>query len=103
MCVCLCVSVCGCVTLLPVCSLQEECEVSLCPPALSSKNQDLQRDLTRVTAIFLKLQSYITLLALPCKSLCSRSILPCPVSLYALDLYQPALQVCLLYFSLVSL
>ncbi|XP_062318883.1 protein phosphatase 1 regulatory subunit 21 isoform X2 [Osmerus eperlanus] len=46
-------------------SLQEECEASLCPPALSSKNQDLQRDLTRVTAIFLKLQSYITLLALP--------------------------------------
>ncbi|XP_028459588.1 protein phosphatase 1 regulatory subunit 21 isoform X2 [Perca flavescens] len=46
-------------------SLEEECDTPLCTAALTAKNQELQRDMKRVTSVFEKLQSYIYLLALP--------------------------------------
>uniref|UniRef100_A0A8C8TZP9 Protein phosphatase 1 regulatory subunit 21 six-helix bundle domain-containing protein n=1 Tax=Peromyscus maniculatus bairdii TaxID=230844 RepID=A0A8C8TZP9_PERMB len=46
-------------------SLEEECESSLCTPALRARNLDLSQDMKRMTAVFEKLQTYITLLALP--------------------------------------
>lgn len=51
-------------------SLEEECEAPLCTAALTAKNQELQNDIKKVTSIFEKLQSYITVLALP--SECAR-------------------------------
>lgn len=47
-------------------SLEEECDVPLCTAALTAKNQELQRDMKKVTSVFEKLQNYINLLALPC-------------------------------------
>ncbi|GAA6089747.1 protein phosphatase 1 regulatory subunit 21 isoform X1, partial [Tachysurus ichikawai] len=46
-------------------SLDEECEIPLCTASLSAKNRELQNDMKRVTAVFEKLQNYISLLALP--------------------------------------
>ncbi|KAK1792812.1 hypothetical protein P4O66_012720, partial [Electrophorus voltai] len=46
-------------------SLEEECDVPLCTASLSAKNRELQADMKRVTSVFEKLQSYISLLALP--------------------------------------
>lgn len=46
-------------------SLEEECESSLCTSALISKNQQLQNDMQKLTAVFDKLKSYVALLALP--------------------------------------
>lgn len=46
-------------------SLEEECEAPLCTAALTAKNQELQKDIKKVTSIFEKLQSYIAVLALP--------------------------------------
>ena len=46
-------------------SLEEECEAPLCTAALTTKNQELQSDMKKVTSIFEKLQNYINLLALP--------------------------------------
>ncbi|XP_041921492.1 protein phosphatase 1 regulatory subunit 21 [Alosa sapidissima] len=46
-------------------SLEEECEAPLCSTSLTSKNQELQNDMKRVTSVFEKLQTYISLLALP--------------------------------------
>ncbi|XP_068184075.1 protein phosphatase 1 regulatory subunit 21 isoform X2 [Antennarius striatus] len=45
-------------------SLEEECEAPLCTAALTAKNQELQRDMKRVTSVFDKLQNYINILAL---------------------------------------
>ncbi|XP_068597271.1 protein phosphatase 1 regulatory subunit 21 [Brachionichthys hirsutus] len=45
-------------------SLEEECEAPLCTAALTAKNQELQRDMKRVTSVFEKLQNYINILAL---------------------------------------
>ncbi|XP_078085777.1 protein phosphatase 1 regulatory subunit 21 isoform X2 [Mustelus asterias] len=46
-------------------SLEEECEYSLCTANLRARNVDLQSDMQKMTAIFEKLQVYISLLALP--------------------------------------
>ncbi|XP_068424499.1 protein phosphatase 1 regulatory subunit 21 isoform X2 [Clinocottus analis] len=46
-------------------SLEEECNTPLCTAALIAINQELQRDMKKVTSVFDKLQSYIKLLALP--------------------------------------
>ncbi|KAI1894511.1 hypothetical protein AGOR_G00116550 [Albula goreensis] len=46
-------------------SLEEENEASLCTSALMAKNRELQNDMKRVTSVFEKLQSYISLLAQP--------------------------------------
>ncbi|KAG7462670.1 hypothetical protein MATL_G00187260 [Megalops atlanticus] len=46
-------------------SLEEECEAPLCTAALTSKNRELQSDMKKVTSVFEKLQTYISLLALP--------------------------------------
>ncbi|XP_060720123.1 protein phosphatase 1 regulatory subunit 21 [Tachysurus vachellii] len=46
-------------------SLDEECDIPLCTASLSAKNRELQNDMKRVTAVFEKLQNYISLLALP--------------------------------------
>ncbi|XP_067278450.1 protein phosphatase 1 regulatory subunit 21 [Pseudorasbora parva] len=46
-------------------SLEEECEASLCTAALTARNQQLQNDMKKLTAIFLKLKSYVALLAVP--------------------------------------
>ncbi|XP_062864875.1 protein phosphatase 1 regulatory subunit 21 [Trichomycterus rosablanca] len=46
-------------------SLEEEGDVPLCSASLRDKNQELQTDMKRFTAVFEKLQSYISLLALP--------------------------------------
>lgn len=46
-------------------SLEEECKAPLCTTALTTKNQELQSDVKRVTVAFEKLQNYINLLALP--------------------------------------
>lgn len=46
-------------------SLEEECDASLCPAALTAKNQELQRDMKKVTSLFDKIQNYMNLLALP--------------------------------------
>lgn len=48
-------------------SLEEECESSLCTTALRAKNMELHRDMKRLTAVFEKLNTYISLLALPSK------------------------------------
>uniref|UniRef100_A0A4W4EDU8 Protein phosphatase 1 regulatory subunit 21 n=1 Tax=Electrophorus electricus TaxID=8005 RepID=A0A4W4EDU8_ELEEL len=54
-------------------SLEEECDVPLCTASLSAKNRELQADMKRVTSVFEKLQSYISLLALPSESCTSSS------------------------------
>ena len=46
-------------------SLEEECESSLCTPALRARNLELSQDMKTMTAVFEKLQTYVTLLALP--------------------------------------
>uniref|UniRef100_A0A673Y7W6 Protein phosphatase 1 regulatory subunit 21 n=1 Tax=Salmo trutta TaxID=8032 RepID=A0A673Y7W6_SALTR len=46
-------------------SLEEECGTPLCTSSLTSKNQELQSDMKRITSLFDKLHSYISLLALP--------------------------------------
>ncbi|XP_050750292.1 protein phosphatase 1 regulatory subunit 21 isoform X3 [Gymnogyps californianus] len=46
-------------------SLEEECESSLCTAALRARNMELHRDMKRLTAIFEKLHTYVSLLALP--------------------------------------
>lgn len=46
-------------------SLEEECESSLCTPALRARNLELSQDMRKMTAVFEKLRTYITLLALP--------------------------------------
>jgi len=48
-------------------SLEEECESSLCTAALKARNMELHRDMKRLTAIFEKLHTYVSLLALPSK------------------------------------
>ncbi|XP_062346507.1 protein phosphatase 1 regulatory subunit 21 isoform X6 [Cinclus cinclus] len=46
-------------------SLEEECESSLCTAALRARNMELHRDMKRLTAVFEKLHTYVSLLALP--------------------------------------
>nr|XP_056708533.1 protein phosphatase 1 regulatory subunit 21 [Euleptes europaea] len=46
-------------------SLEEECESSLCTAALRARNTELQNDMKKLTAVFEKLHTYISLLALP--------------------------------------
>ncbi|XP_060104897.1 protein phosphatase 1 regulatory subunit 21 [Heteronotia binoei] len=46
-------------------SLEEECESSLCTAALRARNMELQNDMRKLTAVFEKLHTYISLLALP--------------------------------------
>ncbi|XP_005151901.2 protein phosphatase 1 regulatory subunit 21 [Melopsittacus undulatus] len=46
-------------------SLEEECESSLCTAALRARNMELHRDMKRLTAVFEKLHTYISLLVLP--------------------------------------
>ncbi|NXU18944.1 PPR21 phosphatase, partial [Pardalotus punctatus] len=46
-------------------SLEEECESSLCTAALRARNMELHRDMERLTAVFEKLHTYVSLLALP--------------------------------------
>ncbi|XP_069787133.1 protein phosphatase 1 regulatory subunit 21 isoform X3 [Narcine bancroftii] len=46
-------------------SLEEECEHSFCTANLQVRNMELRGDMQKVTAIFEKLQVYISLLALP--------------------------------------
>ncbi|XP_029449252.1 protein phosphatase 1 regulatory subunit 21 isoform X2 [Rhinatrema bivittatum] len=46
-------------------SLEEECEFSLCTPALRARNLELHNDMKRLTSAFEKLYTYISLLALP--------------------------------------
>uniref|UniRef100_A0A8D0KTT1 Protein phosphatase 1 regulatory subunit 21 n=1 Tax=Strix occidentalis caurina TaxID=311401 RepID=A0A8D0KTT1_STROC len=46
-------------------SLEEECESSLCTAALRARNMELHRDMKRFTAVFEKLHTYVSLLALP--------------------------------------
>ncbi|KAL8185145.1 UNVERIFIED_CONTAM: hypothetical protein K2H54_041419, partial [Gekko kuhli] len=46
-------------------SLEEECESSLCTAALRARNMELQNDMKKLTAVFEKLHTYISLLALP--------------------------------------
>ncbi|XP_053568692.1 protein phosphatase 1 regulatory subunit 21 [Bombina bombina] len=46
-------------------SLEEECEFSLCTPSLRETNLELHRDMKKLTAVFDKLKTYISLLALP--------------------------------------
>ncbi|XP_038669714.1 protein phosphatase 1 regulatory subunit 21 isoform X2 [Scyliorhinus canicula] len=46
-------------------SLEEECEYSVCTANLRARNMELQSDMQKMTAIFEKLQVYISLLALP--------------------------------------
>ncbi|NXG90504.1 PPR21 phosphatase, partial [Stercorarius parasiticus] len=46
-------------------SLEEECESSLCTAALRARNMELHKDMKRLTAVFEKLHTYISLLALP--------------------------------------
>ncbi|KAM9383554.1 protein phosphatase 1 regulatory subunit 21 isoform 1-T1 [Phaethornis superciliosus] len=46
-------------------SLEEECASSLCTAALRAKNMELHRDMKRLTAVFEKLHTYVSLLALP--------------------------------------
>ncbi len=53
-----------------LCSLEEECEASLCTTALASKNRQLQKDMKKLTAVFQKLKSYVALLALPSECVC---------------------------------
>ncbi|XP_062461847.1 protein phosphatase 1 regulatory subunit 21 isoform X4 [Pezoporus occidentalis] len=46
-------------------SLEEECESSLCTAALRDRNMELHRDMKRLTAVFEKLHTYVSLLVLP--------------------------------------
>lgn len=46
-------------------SLEEECDSSLCTPALRARNLELSQDMRTMTAVFEKLRTYVTLLALP--------------------------------------
>ncbi|XP_060686837.1 protein phosphatase 1 regulatory subunit 21 isoform X2 [Hemiscyllium ocellatum] len=46
-------------------SLEEECEYSVCTASLQARNMELQSDMKKMTAVFEKLQVYISLLALP--------------------------------------
>ncbi|NXN34064.1 PPR21 phosphatase, partial [Nycticryphes semicollaris] len=46
-------------------SLEEECESSLCTAALRARNMELHRDMKRLTVVFEKLHTYVSLLALP--------------------------------------
>ncbi|XP_068796137.1 protein phosphatase 1 regulatory subunit 21 isoform X6 [Struthio camelus] len=46
-------------------SLEEECESSLCTAALQARNMELHKDMKKLTAVFEKLHTYISLLALP--------------------------------------
>ncbi|XP_042321312.1 protein phosphatase 1 regulatory subunit 21 isoform X2 [Sceloporus undulatus] len=46
-------------------SLEEECESSLCTAALRARNMELQSDMKKLTTVFEKLHTYISLLALP--------------------------------------
>lgn len=46
-------------------SFEEESDAPLCTAALTAKNQELQRDMKKVTSLFDKIQKYINLLALP--------------------------------------
>nr|KAF6448421.1 protein phosphatase 1 regulatory subunit 21 [Rousettus aegyptiacus] len=46
-------------------SLEEECESSLCTSALRARNLELSQDMKKMTAVFEKLQTYVSLLALP--------------------------------------
>ncbi|NXA82413.1 PPR21 phosphatase, partial [Thryothorus ludovicianus] len=46
-------------------SLEEECESSLCTAGLRARNMELHRDMKRLTAVFEKLHTYVSLLALP--------------------------------------
>ncbi|XP_072436703.1 protein phosphatase 1 regulatory subunit 21 isoform X3 [Chiloscyllium punctatum] len=46
-------------------SLEEECEYSVCTANLQARNIELQSDMKKMTAVFEKLQVYISLLALP--------------------------------------
>uniref|UniRef100_A0A8C9NDB2 Protein phosphatase 1 regulatory subunit 21 n=1 Tax=Serinus canaria TaxID=9135 RepID=A0A8C9NDB2_SERCA len=46
-------------------SLEEECESSLCTAALRARNMELHGDMKRLTAVFEKLHTYVSLLALP--------------------------------------
>ncbi|NXT60049.1 PPR21 phosphatase, partial [Chaetops frenatus] len=48
-------------------SLEEECESSLCTAALRARNMELHRDMKRLTAVFEKVHTYVSLLALPSK------------------------------------
>ncbi|XP_061481633.1 protein phosphatase 1 regulatory subunit 21 [Rhineura floridana] len=50
-------------------SLEEECESSLCTAALRARNMELQSDMKKLTAVFEKLHTYISLLALPSTNL----------------------------------
>jgi len=53
-----------------LCSLEEDCDASLCTAALASKNRQLQKDMKKLTAVFQKLKSYVALLALPSECVC---------------------------------
>ncbi len=53
-----------------LCSLEEDCEASLCTASLASKNRQLQKDMKKLTAVFQKLKSYVALLALPSECVC---------------------------------
>ncbi|NXJ70584.1 PPR21 phosphatase, partial [Rostratula benghalensis] len=46
-------------------SLEEECESSLCTAALRARNMELHRDMRRLTVVFEKLHTYVSLLVLP--------------------------------------
>ncbi|XP_069090143.1 protein phosphatase 1 regulatory subunit 21 [Pleurodeles waltl] len=46
-------------------SLEEECESSLCSSTLRARNFELYNDIKKMTAVFEKLQTYASLLALP--------------------------------------
>lgn len=46
-------------------SLEEECEFSLCTSTLRARNLELYSDMKKMTAVFEKLQTYVSLLALP--------------------------------------
>lgn len=48
-----------------LCSLEEECDASLCTAALTARNHQLQNDMKKLTAVFHKLKSYVALLAVP--------------------------------------
>lgn len=55
---------------LPIPSLEEECESSLCTSALRARNLELSQDMKKMTAVFEKLQTYVSLLALPSEYVC---------------------------------
>ena len=55
---------------LPIPSLEEECESPLCTSALRARNLELSQDMKKMTAVFEKLQTYVSLLALPSEYVC---------------------------------